>query len=288
MNEEEKETVKADINEFFINYRWSCQYAVDLTRIGIQLVRNQKGSYYDIIENNQIFMPAHALQIPEDKVEEAFIINTLRNSVRDIIEYFHTYLNNIHYCGVVYRKTFEYRENIDRNPINLQDINKKYEKKPLEQKLKILKEKYDINIPYEDQINSIHIARNCLVHRMGYVTEKETEGGNEFTLKYLRNVFIDTNTNKEIDVWQRKSFTGSELKKWKLKLKIQEFEKSFEVNSPMIFTSQEFYDLGFTFYEIGRLLMIETVKFGSRCGVIEYEKIIDPYDAIIEPKFIVK
>lgn len=63
----------------------------------------------------------------------------------------------------------------------------KIDRGKIEDRLAALKHKYDVSFPWEQEIDSLHRARNCLTHRFGVVEAKDCQDGQQLIV-HLRKL----------------------------------------------------------------------------------------------------
>lgn len=68
----------------------------------------------------------------------------------------------------------------------------KVDRGKIEDRLAALKRKYNVSFPWEQEIDSLHRARNCLTHRFGTVEAKDCQDGQKLTVHLRKLEFFVT------------------------------------------------------------------------------------------------
>lgn len=164
---------------------------------GINAARNSEFKDSDLTKYTSfsLFPPiTNEEVIAKNKVEfEKWIITS---ALRELIESFSIFLDSIHYaCLVMAVNKGQYNEN------DAQTYKKSFEFKGLEDKLKKLKNRFNIFITNEDYLLSINKVRNCLSHRRGIVGSEDVDNEQSLKLKWWAlNLFIKTNNGERIEI----------------------------------------------------------------------------------------
>jgi len=122
---------------------------------------------------------------------------------------------------------------------------REFDRKPFEGKLSFLEDNYGLRCErHKEAIISFNKARNCLVHRKGIVSERDTNTNDH---KYLQiswlgvDFFVDDGQTKEkkeipFEIKKGAKLSGVNVKR----------TKSFKIGDQIVFNSNEFREITFT------------------------------------------
>jgi len=99
--------------------------------------------------------------------------------LRELIERFALFLDAIHQACVSLA--------ISRDRMQKEEGHKQQRTFPfkgIDEKLRLLKSRFDVGPSHPDYLSSIHQARNCLTHRSGRVGKEDCRGQSDFTIRW--------------------------------------------------------------------------------------------------------
>ena len=112
-----------------------------------------------------------------------------------------------------------------------------FDRKSFPAKIEYLREQCGTNFQFEEHVLTLNQARNCLVHRLGVVSQKDSKGKKLFTIKWhaIRLVLIDSVTGEETFVPQLTPTKNEST----LNLRIGPIKKSFLVGDHLRLSPEE-------------------------------------------------
>ena len=200
------------------------QHLVDLVSIGVTSVRKIQEDEYKV-SPFPAAMQLHA-SLPFSKVKDEHLFWCLRNAFTEAIDRMGEFLEEsrvlatLHYLG--------------STTINGEDWNRiwttdreEFDWKRFPQKIEYLRRKCRTAFQFEEHVLTLNQARNCLVHRRGVVSSKDSKGKDFFTIKWhaMRIVIIDSVTGEETFIPQLTPTKNEST----VNLRIGPVEKQFHV-----------------------------------------------------------
>jgi hypothetical protein len=121
-----------------------------------------------------------------------------------------------------------------------------FDRKAFPDKIKWLREKCGATFQFEEHVLTLNQARNCLVHRLGLVSQRDTKEHELFTIKWhaLRIVIIDSVTGEETFVPQSEPTKNEST----VNLRIGPVEKQFRIGERIRLSPEELNYTMWTFH----------------------------------------
>jgi len=120
--------------------------------------------------------------LPDDTVKhfkEQFAIWITGCGLRELLEHYALYLEDMHHVGLLILKSQGRLGKID--PAKAQ---KQFNRRGIPDKVDELKSRIGIELDFAAQVNSLYEARNCLTHDLGLVTYKRVAGKGELIVSW--------------------------------------------------------------------------------------------------------
>lgn len=147
---------------------------------------------------------------------------------------------------------------------------KRFHRLGLPDKIEYLKaQNLEIENDLISNILSINIARNCLVHRDGFVGGKDFNSKESLNVSWKRMslILMDESGEKEIQIPHQVE------KESTLAIKNTSSTKKFELGEKITFTTQEFSDICWCLYLFGLDITQKIEKFGVKRGHLSEKNI---------------
>lgn len=172
------------------------QRLVDLVEIGVTGVRKVEEAEYKISP----FVAAQQLHepIPFSEVKDEHLLWCLKNAFTGAIDRIGEFLEECRVLGNLYRLGPTTISGEDWLRIGTSE-RRQFDGKGFPDKIEYLRQEFDATSQFEGHILTLNQARNCLVHRLGVVSQKDVKGKEFFTIRWhaMRIVVIDSVTGEE-------------------------------------------------------------------------------------------
>jgi hypothetical protein len=210
------------------------QHLVDVVSIGVIGVQKVEEAEYKVSPFAAAQQLAEPLSYAEAKEEHLYW--SLKSAFTEAIDRIGEFLEECRVLAVLYR--------LGSTTINGEGWNRiwttereAFDRKPFPAKIEYLREQCGTNFQFEEHVLTLNQARNCLVHRLGVVSEKDSKGKELFTIKWhsIRFVIIDCVTGEETFVPQLTPTKNEST----LNLRIGPIEKSFHVGDRLRLSPEE-------------------------------------------------
>ena len=143
---------------------------------------------------------------------------------------------------------------------------KKFHRLGFPDKLNHLRDLHGITVESQmmRHILSANTARNCLVHRNGLVTEKDSENGRLLvSWRKLKFVLVDEDGERDLLIGVVNE------KEAKIVLKIIDEEKIFNIGDSISFSPQEFQYIAWSMFVFSNGIMESLIKWEQTNGFIK-------------------
>jgi hypothetical protein len=218
------------------------QRLVDLVSIGVSGVQKVDEDEYKISP----FAAAQQLAepIPYSKAKEEYLYWSLKSAFTEAIDRIGEFLEECRVLAVLYRLGSTTINGDDWNRIRTTE-REEFDRKSFPAKIEFLREQCGTNFQFEEHVLTLNQARNCLVHRLGVVSQKDSKGKKLFTVKWhaIQVVLIDSVTGEETFVPQLTPTKNEST----LNLRIGPIEKSFPVGDRLRLSPEELNHTMWTF-----------------------------------------
>lgn len=256
--------VHTDLNVLVENYLRQIQHVLDLvifTFAGAELVTEKQYNDYSRFLN---FQPSKSGRMDFTKAKNEYEKWLVRNFLGEAINFTQAFLEECRTICAIY--------SISNRPIRGHEFNtaineekKKYHRYGLPKKLEILRDKYNVSSESESNILSLNKLRNCIVHRLGIVSDKDVTDNDQLTIRMrVLAIFVkNPETGEEIEVDKK---TRVE-KGWTVGVKSQEKLKSFKLNESVSLNYNEMIHCIYTFFFFAASMKESITEFGKRLGI---------------------
>jgi hypothetical protein len=260
-------TINVDLPAALTRLDRDLQHLVDLVSIGVTGVRKVEESEY----KTSPFPSAQQLHksLPYSDVKDEYVYWSLRNAFTQAIDQVGEFLEECRGLIALYR--------LGSTTINGDEWNRiwttereTFDRKPFPQKIAYLEEKSGGTFQFKDHVLTLNQARNCLVHRLGVVSQRDTKGTDSFTVKWhtMRLVIVDSVTGDETFVPQQ---TPTEHES-KLVLRIGPLEKKFQVGDHFLLSPDELNFTMWTFHSFALELLQAIERLGPKQNAGDFQE----------------
>lgn len=219
------------------------QRLVDLVSIGVIGVRKVEQDEYGVspFPSSQQLHPA----VPYDQAKGEYVTWVLRNAFAQAIDHAGEFLEQCRLLATLHLLDSKTISGEDWNRI-LTNEREAFDRKFFPDKIKWLREKCGATFQFEEHVLTLNQARNCLVHRLGVVSKRDTKDNGAFTIKWhcMRLVAIDSVTGDEIPVPNQTPLKNEST----IALKIGPVEKQFSIGDRIELSSDELNYTMWTFH----------------------------------------
>jgi hypothetical protein len=219
------------------------QRLIDLVSIGVTGSRKVEEDEYEISP----FASSQQLQPPLSypQVKDEYVSWVLRNAFTQAIDHVAEFLEQCRVLATFYSLGSATISGEEWRRI-WEAEHEAFDRKTFPDKIKWLREKCGATFRFEDHVLTLNQARNCLIHRLGIVSRKDTKNSEAFTIKWhaMRLVAIDSVTGEEIPVPNPAPLKNEST----LALKLGPVEKQFRIGDRIELSSDELNYTMWTFH----------------------------------------
>jgi hypothetical protein len=175
----------------------SLQRLIDFVAIGLAGARRVEKSDYEEPKEFASLQVAAENRLPFATARDEFITWCLKNSFTDAVDLVSSFLEESRMVGALYSLGGRCSGADWKRAMNSEK--KQFHELGFPAKIKFLREKYAISSNFENHVLSLNRARNCLVHRLGVVSEKDVDATGYLTLTWhsVNLLLIDNSTREE-------------------------------------------------------------------------------------------
>lgn len=190
----------------------------------------------------------------------------LRAVIRDAIELTNLFLEECHLVSALFGVTHDGKlRSEDYNRI-IDKEQKQFHRFGLPDKFKKMRKDFGISVDLEPHVLSINRARNCLVHRMGIVTEMDVDGNDELAILWRRFEIVARSPDKSeqfvIDS------PGMEVQGgWEVNSQIKDRRKNFSLGERLQFSYREIADTIFSLIAFSTTMVQAVEQYGRSVGI---------------------
>jgi len=149
--------------------------------VGVNVAEDKSFKKYELTDKTNIqIIPSNLDDETIGHIKKEFEIWVIANGLRELIEAFSIYLDEIYNACLLIEIVNNHLERA-----NYSKYCRKYAKQGFPNKLNLMKQKFGIHPMHEDYINSIYKVRNCLAHRRGIVRKDDCKEGSSLKIKWL-------------------------------------------------------------------------------------------------------
>lgn len=268
----ENETLNVTINLDALRneLRVSLQRTISLVSAGLQSIEGIDADNLRLPTNSMTMMYTSSLKFTPEEIKKEYCSWVLANGFRDSIECVGSFLESAHQVLSLWKLFGKQNEitqikGADWNSIFV-DGAKKFHRLGFPDKLEHIKCEHDIgmNARFVDQLLSINGARNCLVHRRGIVSDRDTTSDDKLEVKWTKLQLILQNEDGE------KELVFGEIvdKESTVGIRSTDEKKTFNLGTAINFTAKEFSDVTWTFFLFGEDLVSTINAYGIKNGMV--------------------
>jgi len=149
--------------------------------LGVNAARDERLKNYHLTNFSMFrFVPDNVDTQTLRGFKSAFEQWIISNGLRELVESFASFMDGVYrICLVIGTNNGKVSSN------NVDTDRKQFEKKGIEAKMKLLRNKFSISTEKEKYFGSINQARNCITHRQGKVGPEDTKGQDTFRFIWL-------------------------------------------------------------------------------------------------------
>ena len=265
--------VTVNLNALRGELQRSLQKTIYLVAAGLQTKEH--------ISANQLQLPTASISIEfnsglnwdHDKAQEEYSKWVLSNGFRDAIENVSAFLESAHRVLSFWELAGKQKDGTDITGADWNDVivnaGRKFHVLGLPHKLEHIKKQHAIlfDETLGSHVLSINQARNCLVHRVGIVSDRDLTTDNALEVQWRRMVFVVQNKDGEKEL-----VMGEVVEKGSgLAMRHEDKTKSFALGSRIEFTVQEFSDISWCLFLFANELVLKVSDYGVKKGFVTEE-----------------
>jgi hypothetical protein len=188
------------------------------------------------------------------------------SALRDLIDHISIFLDQLFEACWYFE-----RHRAQTKPSHINQERKRFSGKSAADKIAYLKKTFGVDAAFGTYIAGLKNARNCLVHRLGFVGAQDCEPGTTtLTLRWLGMEVVGVLENgktERIPPGQREPFGFSDAAT--VNVLRAERVKEFPLASRMQLEPYELAEICWMVHEVAQQLMLSAEAFARRCGVEE-------------------
>lgn len=242
------------------------QHQLDVTKVlqvGCEIVTEQ-----EVTERRAFgaFIPADGAQLTHDAAREQAQEWLLRCFLRDSIEATGLFIDEcLTVCAVMRLSTGITPVSGENLTTAVESAARAAHRAGFVPKIDLLRTQYGIATPFDSHLRSLIAARNCVVHRLGNVSEKDVDalGVLRVSLLHFRALAVGVQTGREYEV--RPGMILPEASN--LCIQFLERHRDFSLGESLQFMPHELYDTIITLYRYGQALGSACEEFGRSLGI---------------------
>lgn len=240
------------------------QHLLDLilfTFAGAELVENER---YDNYSRFLSFHPAQNNRLDFQQVKNEYEKWLIRNFLGDAISYAGAFLEECKTICAIYDLGTQQILREQYNKIVTEEKDR-FSKLGLPGKLTLLKDEYGVFSEFESNILELNKLRNCIVHRLGIVSKRDVNEGDQLVVHLRALEFFAKNpeTEEEIEINKETHVEAG----WLVVAKWKEECKSFKLGESVSLSYQEMIQAINTFYLFASSMKKSIIDFLKARGI---------------------
>ncbi len=198
----------------------------------------------------------------------------LSNGFRDVIEGVNAFIESAHRVLSFWKIAEKQKDGAEITGSDWNDIvisgGKRFHRLGLPDKFDHLSKEHGIEVEpsYREQVLSIDIARNCLVHRGGVISEKDITSDNQLDVKWIKLMMVLQSEDGEKELVLGEMVEKDSV----LGMRNQEVVKTFTLGQQITFTADEFANISWGLFLFGNDLVQKINDLGLGKGFISEQK----------------
>lgn len=210
------------------------------------------------------------LKYTSDEIKQQYRAWIVVNGFRDSIENVSAFLESAHQVLSLWKLRGDHNERFEIKASYWDEVVvngvKQFHRLGFPDKLEHIRQEHDIalNDKFISQLISINVARNCLVHRHGIVSARDTTANNKLEVNWTKLQLVLKNEDGEKEyvlgeVAEKDSWIG---------IRSMNETKSFELGTSIEFSAKEFSDITWTSFLFGEDLVSKLNAYGLQRGFV--------------------
>ena len=238
--------------------------------LGVNAARDERFREYQLTD-------VTIFRLVPDKVEDTVVTEfkdsfekwVISNGLRELIETFAVFLDKVHQVCLLMAT---HKKSIGEEDADT--FGPAFEWKGVEDKLKILRERFGIQSDKEKYFSSINQARNCITHRRGKVGPEDLRGTPSFKLVWWAfDVYAETPSGKKINLMPPFPKGGIYLDEGAtVKMKINEREKEYQLGNVISLSPTDVNEICFLVKLATDDISKGAIQFAQNIGIQVVEK----------------
>jgi hypothetical protein len=240
---------------------------------GVNAARDEEFINYALPEKQFRFLPEKVSVEDIKGFKQNFEKWIIWNCLRELIESFGIYLDAIHQSCLLIAT--------NKGRVTEKDANSwgpAFEHKGVEDKLRLLRSRFNISTKNERYFVTINQARNCITHRQGRIGKEDLKGSASFRPTWRAFDFIiKTPDGSELSLQTPIPKTGIYLKDGgTVALKVVERIRDCKLGEIIEFTPSDINEICFLVQEASGEILASTLTYAREIGIIIAEQSAQP------------
>jgi len=258
-------SIKTDLAALLGTLQRSLQRNLDIAAFGLIAADNTTERKLELPGAFFHMAPAQNKSLDFETARNEFKQWVLTAAMRDSVEAVHIFLNAARPVCFIY--SIANQKEIMGSDWNkgIVEDNKKFHRLGLPDKIKYIEEKYDPSLVPEikEELLSINLARNCLVHRFGIVTEYDSNSAGGLLVQWSKMEIKVAGPSGERTVGAMARVEAGES----VSLQYAKAKKLFKKGESVTFTVDEFSELCMTLLFFGMQFNHNLEQYGRSKGI---------------------
>ncbi len=260
-----KLSAKVDLAALLGTLQRSLQRTLDIAAFGLIAAENATEQKLELPGAFFHMIPAQNVALDFETARNEFKRWALTGAMRDSVEAVHIFLDKARPICFLYSVADQPKiMGDDWNKGMVRDT-KKFHRLGLPDKIKYLAEEYDSSLVSEvtEELLSINLARNCLAHRSGIVSDYDSNSEEGLMVRWRKMEIGATGSNGERIITAMARVEAGES----VFLRYAKAQKLFKKGESVTFTVDEFGELCMTLFFFGSQLIHNMEQFGRSKGI---------------------
>lgn len=239
--------------------------------LGVNAARDGKFTKYQLPENHYLKMvPENASEEQVTHFKQNFEKWVILNGLRELIETFGLFLDKIHQACLWFATN-----KAATSSENANTFGPAFERKGVEEKLKTLRTRFDIQTDKEKYFASINQTRNCITHRQGRVGPEDLKGNDLLRLTWWTlDIIAQTADGKEVSLTTMPEEGFYFEKAGTIGVKISDRLREFKPGEIIELTPVDINEICFLVYVATNDIVASTVNYAKKIGIKIAEPVI--------------
>jgi len=232
--------------------------------LGINASTDPNFKQYQLTDVTHIqLLPADLSEQSISHLKEEFGTWVVGNGLRELIETFSVFLDQIHHACIAIASSGE-----ESTKLEIDKKQSSFAMRGFPKKLKILNNSYSVSPSNSDYLRTLNQARNCLTHRRGVVARVDCNKSDKLSIDWLGVHFLIVEPNGSTHVIDRQIEEGIYLRDGgKLKLKTVERSRRFAVGDLVKFSTKDLAEICWFVLREAQATITSAVEYAKNKGV---------------------